>query len=181
MSEAIGLPAEVDEGAHPVIPLKSLAGVAEIETVLKTALSVYGKNWQWNAEFDRAKALAERVSRRVFGISVAETYYIDDPEQPREYNAEHGGWWDWHFHGFEVNGQPAKNADWASLDWDVADDEGLPLLSLPFFYRQIVAVEFGLAGHLPGEAEELSVAEAQDIEARLLAEAATFRRKRPTE
>jgi hypothetical protein len=172
---------EEDQGSHPLIRLKDLAGVNEIEALLATAISVHGKNWQWSAEFDQAKALAERVSRRLFGITEAETFYVDDAERSRLYNDEHGGWWEWHFNDFAANGQPAKGADWGSVDWEVTGADGELLLSLAFFYRQIVAMEFGLAGHPPGDGEDLSAAEAQDIEARLRAEAAKFKRKPPTE
>lgn len=168
---------EEDDGAHPVIRFRDLPGIAEIEALLADAVRLRGRNWQWCDEHDRATALAEQASRRLFGITVAETRYVDDPDLSRDANDHEGGWWDSRFDGYEASGGPGPTADWADIDWDVTGGDGRPLRALGFFYRQIVAVEFGLCGHLPGEDAELSAAEADGIAARLQAEAAKFKRR----
>lgn len=164
-----------EEEGRPLLRLADLPGMPEIEALLARAVSERGRNWQWCNEYDEAKALAERVSRRAFGITEADTRYVDNSERSREDNDNDGGWWDSHFQGYVENNQPAPWADWAELDWDVNDAAGRPLLALGFFYRQIIAVEWGLCGHLLGEAVDLSPADAQELEARLQAEAARFR------
>ena len=166
-----------EEEGHLLIRLLDLPGVREIEALLARAVAARGKNWQWCDEYDEAKALAERVSRQAFGIAEADTRHVDDPKRSREDNDNEGGWWESHFRGSVENNQPDPGADWAALDWDVSDEAGRPLRALGFFHRQIVAVEYGLCGHLPGEVVDLSPAEAKAIEARLQADFQLFKAK----
>jgi hypothetical protein len=166
-----------DDGGHSTIRLGDLSGVAAIEDLLAQAVAANGRNWQWSKLYEEAKALAERVSQRTFGVVERETRYVDDPELPREANDNQGGWWESHFREYEFQGRAVDWADWAGLDWDVTGRNGEPLLALAFFYRQIVATEYGLCGRVAGQADDdLTEAETQEIEARLRAEAAKFKR-----
>jgi hypothetical protein len=168
---------EDDDDRHALIRLIDLPGVAEIEALLVKAQATNGKNWQWCQHHDDAEKLARQVSMRLFGIAEAETHYVEDEGRSREDNDNEGGCWESHFRGFVQGSQPWPWARWEDLDWDVNGSDGEPLRALKFFYRQIVAVERGLCGRLPGEKDPgLSPSEEQFIEDRLKAEAAKFRR-----
>jgi len=168
---------EDDDDSHAVIRLLELPGVKEVEALLAKAQLTSGKNWQWCQHHDDAEKLARQVSIRLFGITQGDTRYIEDDRLSREDNDNHGGWWESHFRRFVQGDQPSPWAKWGNLHWDVSGPDGQPLLALKFFHRQIVAAEYGLCGHLPGEKGlGLSEIEEQLIEERLKAEAAKFRR-----
>lgn len=159
----------------PVYVLRNLRGIPEIECLLDAAQTRPNPNWC--DEREEAQRLADIASRRLFGVTEAETRPQKNPYQSREFNDAN---WDaiepYIRHGPNAQGAtPDVIEGFAEYDWDVTTEAGGVLRCLPMFARQIVLTTRGILGRLPDE--ELSAAEEAQIEAKLQADAAKFSRR----
>ena len=164
---------EVDDLRRYV--LRALPGVAELEAILDRC--ELHPSPKWAPARDEAEALAAKLSHRHFGTADADTRYEKNHLLAAFENEHHLCVWE---HDFDFLRLPFDEQadDWEDLGWDVLRADGRPMRALEFLGRQIVAATMGLAGHLPDEVVELTMEAQQGIEAKLLADAAKFRRGR---
>jgi hypothetical protein len=155
-----------------VYVLRSLHGIPEIERLLEAAQSRPNPNWC--DEREEAQRLADIASKRLFGITEAETRPQQSLYQSREHNDENWA----AIEPYTRRGPYAEGTGpdviegFAEYDWDVTTEAGGVLRCLPMFARQIVLTTEGIMGRLPDE--ELSPDEEAGIEAKLRADAAKF-------
>ncbi|MBL8773890.1 MAG: hypothetical protein JNK30_21060 [Phenylobacterium sp.] len=157
--------------------LRDLPGVMEVEKLLIAAEA--SRSGKWSREFEEAQKLADKVSRRHFGIGEKETRYVDDDRLSRIENDWLGGSWDPCFQLYEFENLPAPWAPWSKLGWDVKGSDGRQLRALELFWRQLVAVGYGLAGRYPDEDDgDLTESEKEAIAAKLAADRDRFKPSR---
>lgn len=141
--------------------LSALPGVADVEALLIKVRS--NRNYKWTPEWDEAVRLVDKIGRRCLGVTLAETRWTPACRKL--------GWsteddWEDEFHAWIPNAsgtvQTAAKYELSELGWDVSNDVGGELLCAELFYRLLVCVAKGMAGHEPGA--ELSE-EARKVEA----------------
>lgn len=157
---------------YQVYVLRSLHGISEIERLLNAAQ--LRPNPNWCDEREEAQRLADVASKRLFGVTEAETRPQQNPYQSRELNDESWAAIEPYVRrGPYAEGTgPDVIGGFAEYDWDVTTEAGGVLRCLPMFARQIVLTTEGIIGRLPDE--ELSPVEEAGIEAKLRADAARF-------
>lgn len=139
--------------------LRDLAGVADLESRLQRIET--HPNPEWAPERDGLDETVDRLSSRLFGITVVDTVQEDPGDKAWDE-------WERHFKFLYDDDEEPEDLIWDAMGWDLSDGQGGMLLSAAHLARQIVCAAKGLRGRLPGS--EISEAERVDRQADWAAE-----------
>lgn len=158
--------------------LRDLPGVAEIEARCKRIAA--HPNPEWAPEKDGYASAVDAVSRRLFGLTEAETSYETDEALTAEEDQVAFDRWEENFEFVYSDDDAAAALLWDALGWDTKDADGEDLACLHDFSLQMVCATKGLKGRLPGAplSEAQAAEEASLWAQRISQEALTFQKRR---